>query len=250
MGERITCNDGVMDEGQESFVVRTSRASYVYQKAGCGFSSLVDRDGNDWIGYHPRGEHKGHYRGIPNMGNNAFGHPGYETGRTELVEASESVVTLRSTADDGKWDVEWNFFSTHASMTAHRIAAPVWLLYEGTPGGKFNPDMQFMYWSDGATFNCSERFRQSIPAPKWVAFCDPKTRRSLALAYDGPDTFIDTYWPMYKKGGMTVFGFGRSDQNGFEYYVENVPFRFSFALIESVVFQEIAAYVKAYLPVS
>ena len=64
----VSFKDGVADEGQESFEIRTDRATYLYQKAGCAFSSLIDRDGNDWISYKPKGGHKGHYRGIPNMG--------------------------------------------------------------------------------------------------------------------------------------------------------------------------------------
>ena len=52
---------------------------------------------------------------------------------------------------------------------------------------------------------------------------------------------------MWRKGGMTVFGFGRTDHDGFGFLVENVPFRFSFALVESVGFEEIEAFVKAYL---
>ncbi|WP_372808439.1 hypothetical protein [Pontiella sp.] len=245
----VSVTDGVTDEGQESFRIQTERAVYLYQKTGCAFSSLIDRDGNDWIGYKPKGGPKGHYRGIPNMGYETFGHPGYETGRSELVTDSPDLVEVRSSTADGAWEVEWKIRSTHATMTAHKIAAPVWLLYEGTPGGKFNPKTQFMLFSDGTRMACSETRRAESPDPKWVAFCDPKTKRSLVLAYDGSDSFVDTYWPMDGKGGMTVFGFGRTDTDGFGFYIKTVPFSLSFALVESVSFEEIAAYVGNYLPV-
>lgn len=243
----MTFKDPVMDEGQASFEIWTERATYLYHKAGCGFSSLVDRDGNDWIGYKPKGGPRGHYRGIPNMGYNTFSHPGYNTGLTELTASSDSLVRLKSSTVDGAWDVEWAIHPTHATMTGLKIAAPVWLLYEGTPGGKFNPKTQFMFFSDGTRVGCAETRRQETPNPKWVAFCDPKTRRSLALAYEGPDSFIDTYWPMGGKGGMTVFGFGRTDENGFGFHVQRVPFTFSFALVESICFEEIDAFAKANL---
>ena len=245
----ITIRD-INDRGQDSFEVSTARATYLYQKAGCGFSGLIDRDGRDWIGYRVKGGPKGDYRGIPNMAKDVFGHPGYSTGRTELLSEGREEVTLRSTTDDAGWDVEWRITETHAEMTANRIAAPVWLLYEGSLGGRFHPGKQFGYWSDGTKALCSERWREAVPTPKWVAFCDPQRKRSIALAYEGPDEFPDTYWPMGGKGGMTVFGFGRTDKDGFGFHVKTVPFRFSFALVESVSFEEIAAYVKAYLPVS
>ncbi len=248
MKRTVACRDGLVDEGQESFEIQTERAIYRYHKQGCAFSSLIDRDGNDWIGYHPKGKERGDYRGIPNMGYNTFGHPGYVTGQTELLDETESSATLKSTAAAGAWEVDWSIYTSHAVMTAHRIAEPVWLLYEGTPGGKFNPQKQFVYWSDGTCRGCSERFREPTPDPKWVAFCDPKTKRSLAMAYDGPDSFVDTYWPMGGKGGMTVFGFGRTDKDGFGFLVETVPFTLSFALVESISFEEISAYVRKYLP--
>ncbi len=247
MNNEIKIRDGIIDAGQAAFEIRTARATYLYQKAGCGFSSLLDRDGNDWIGYKPKGGPKGHYRGIPNMGYETFGHPGYETGRSELVLESPSLAKIRSSAADGAWAVEWAIHPTHATMTATRIASPVWLLYEGTPGGTFNPKTQHMLFSDGTKTSCAETFRGSVPGPKWVAFCDPKNRRSIALAYAGPDALADTYWPMYKKGGMTVFGFGRTDQDGFGFHVKSVPFTFSFALVESVSYEEIAAFVARYL---
>lgn len=250
MEREIAVRDGVMDAGQEVFEVSTRRATYCYQKAGCGFSSLLDRDGNDWIGYRPRGGSKGSSRGIPNMGYDTFGHPGYNTGRSQLLEQTASLARIGSSTDDGAWSVEWSIHPTHASMVAQRVASPVWLLYEGTPGGTFNPKTQFLWFSDGTRHACTEIFRGRVPGERWVAFCDPRTRRSLTVAYRGPDTFPDTYWPMYRKGGMTVFGFGRTDTDGFGFHIAKVPFTFSFALVESVAFEEIEAYVKRYLPVN
>ncbi|QBG45977.1 hypothetical protein EGM51_00565 [Verrucomicrobia bacterium S94] len=245
----ITVEDEVPDEGQRCYKIVTERATYLYQKKGCAFSSLLDRDGKDWISYRPKGGPKGHYRGIPNMGYETFGHPGYETGETTLLEKSKELVRLKSTADGGAWDVEWTFRTTHAEMRALHVASPVWLLYEGTPGGKFRPDLQQILFSDGTRSLCSQTRKLETPDPKWVAFCDPKTKRSVALAYDGPDRFLDKYWPMGGKGGMTVFGFGRTDEQGFGFLIKSVPFTFSFALVESISYEEVSAYVADYMPV-
>ena len=52
----------ILDEGQEAFVVETPAATYCYHKEGGGFSSLVDRDGRDWIGYRAGDGPAGEYR--------------------------------------------------------------------------------------------------------------------------------------------------------------------------------------------
>ena len=58
------------DEGQECFRITTPTAVYYYQKEGCGFSSILDRDGNDWVSYDDDfpNSAQGGYRGIPNLG--------------------------------------------------------------------------------------------------------------------------------------------------------------------------------------
>lgn len=40
-------------EGDECFKIATQNADYYYHKHGSGFASLIDADGNDWIGFHP-----------------------------------------------------------------------------------------------------------------------------------------------------------------------------------------------------
>ncbi len=48
---QVSIKEGIMDEGQECFVIKTPSATYYYQKAAGGFSSMVDPDGNDWISF-------------------------------------------------------------------------------------------------------------------------------------------------------------------------------------------------------
>lgn len=232
----------VMDEGQECFVITTATATYFYQKEACGFSSLIDRDGNDWINYKQTKGPRGSYRGIPNMGHNAFGHPGFTFGAQSWVsEQRPDFVQITSESADGTWLVHWEFYANHASMNAVKVGKRAWLLYEGTPGGEFHPKQQYWMSSDGQIRLCNTRFRGRLPAPKWVAFCDPRTSRSLVLDYKGKGTRKDTYWPMDGQGGMTVFGFGRSDFILPKMLLSQAPFRFSFALIDSLYYETLKA---------
>ena len=41
------------DEGQDCFLITTQSAVYAYQAEAGGFSSICDRDGVDWINFHP-----------------------------------------------------------------------------------------------------------------------------------------------------------------------------------------------------
>ncbi|NJM57755.1 MAG: hypothetical protein HC857_10410 [Synechococcales cyanobacterium RU_4_20] len=237
-----------VDEGQECFVITTPAATYYYQKEGCGFSSLIDRSGNDWINYHPTGGSAGNYRGIPNMGLNVFGHPGYTTGaKSWLSEQRSHFVQITSESADGTWKVIWEFHPDRAVMTAQKIGASAWLLYEGTPGGKFLPSEQYWLSSDGKVRLCDRKFRGHLPNPKWVAFCDPQSSRSLVLSYKGESTQKDTYWPMGGEKGMTVFGFGRSDLLvRTKRHISETPFQFSFALVETLQYKVIKAAVETF----
>ncbi|MHC4699349.1 MAG: FG-GAP repeat domain-containing protein, partial [Planctomycetota bacterium] len=49
----VSVTDGVHYRGQESFKIETPEATYYYHKQGAGFASIIDKDGNDWLGYSP-----------------------------------------------------------------------------------------------------------------------------------------------------------------------------------------------------
>ncbi len=237
----VQLTSDVIDEGQVCFVITTPTATYYYQKEGCAFSSLIDCDGNDWIDYHPSGGADGNHRGIPNMGFKAFGHPGFTNGsKSWLSEQRPDFVQITSESAGGVWQIVWEFYPDRAVMTAKAIGQRAWLLYEGTPGGRFCPEEQYWLTSDGSVRSCSTRFRGHLPNPKWVAFCDPPSSRSLVLSYQGEATRKDVYWPMKgKKGGMTVFGFGRSDVIFPKLHLSKTPFQFSIALMETLDYEVI-----------
>jgi hypothetical protein len=208
-----------LDEGIPSFKIVTESATYFYDKAGAGFTSILDRDGIDWIGFHPEGTpgisdgQWGWYRGLPNMARGVFGHPGY-TGATSTATDPKGVplpaATVRSSK--GGWRVVWQFYPSCAKMTVLGAPTPYWLLYEGTPGGELGAG-DLCGRSDGRVGSCSVAWEGDIvnnsgvaPGMEWVYFADGTLERSLVLLHDDDDV-TDSYRP---KDGMTVFGFGRA----------------------------------------
>ncbi len=86
-----------MHEGQECLRIVTPSATYLYHKEGAGLASLIDREGRDWISYHPGNRSAGEFRGIPNLGE--FGHPGYTGERgavTRVIASGPLKVSLLS----------------------------------------------------------------------------------------------------------------------------------------------------------
>ena len=199
------------DEGLACFKIVTPTATYYYDKAGAGFTSIVDTNNNDWINYHQTGANgqSAWYRGIPNMGLNDFGHPGY----TGATSTKINDTTIQSTK--GSWNVTWEFFDTHAEMTVNGVGGDYWLLYEGTPGGAVGSD-DTCYRSNGQSTACNQSWNGDITntsgkaaGSEWVYFADGSINRSLFLVHtDESPARIDTYYLM---SPMTVFGFGRDE---------------------------------------
>jgi hypothetical protein len=212
---KVTITDAT-DEGIACFKIVTDTATYFYDKAGAGFTSMLDKAGTDWINFHPQGSapngQSGWYRGIPNMGLNQFGHPGY-TGATSTTSDAKGVahskVTVKSTK--GSWSVTWEFHPTFAMMTVLSVAENYWFLYEGTPGGAVGSD-DYSYRSSGAKSQLDKSWQGDITntsgaakGTEWIYFADGKVDRSLFMIHND-DSIVDQYYLM---DPMTVFGFGR-----------------------------------------
>jgi hypothetical protein len=208
-----------IDEGIACFKILTESATYFYDKAGAGFTSILDRDGIDWINFHPKGApgvaggQWGWFRGIPNMAPGVFGHPGY-TGALSTTADRKGVPLRVATVRSSKqgWQVTWEFHPSCARMTVLGAPARYWLLYEGTPGGELGDD-DLCGRSDGRVASCALAWQEDIVNSsgvatdmEWVYFADGTLQRSLVLLHDD-DEVTDYYRRM---DGMTVFGFGRA----------------------------------------
>lgn len=236
-GEEAWEVDEIHHSGQDSFRIRSGSVTYVYHREGAAFASLLDRDGKEWIGYQPGGGPRGEYRGIPNMADNAFSHPGFRSGCvTELEQHTPGHVRLISTSPDGAWRARWDIHHWGAVQTMERAAGAYWWLYEGTPGGHFNPDTQFRLYPDGQRVSCRMRDIRRGRGPRWVAFCDPLTDRMIVVATYSEASVMDCYRPMGGDGGMTVWGFGRDERWRIRRHpmYQKAGSVFSFALIDGV----------------
>ncbi len=238
---QITATDNVTDEGQSSFLIETAAADYYYHKDAGGFSSLVDRDGNDWINFHPTGGSAGDFRGIPNLvyPDNYF-HPGFTNASSVLVNQGPLKTTIQSVSDNNLWETIWEIYPGYARLTVERIDHNYWFLYEGTPGGSLDTGSDIVVRSDGTEILAGGLWTGDIVGEEWVYFGDPVVGRSLYTINHQDDTAVDSYFPL--DGQMTVFGFGR---DGISSYLNQAPAQFTIGLADTTAFTQTAVSIRA-----
>jgi len=238
---RLELAEDYEHEGQESFRIVTDSAWWYYHKRGAGFAGLLDPNGNDWIGYGPKGGSAGSYRGMPNLVHpEGYFHPGRTKCTSRLLAKGPLKVIIRSQSRDGKWACRWEITPAWARLTVLKAAGPYWFLYEGTPGGRLDVDGDYCVRSDGRRSAASERWSGDIAAPEWLYFGDRKLKRVLYLVHHEDDGHVDSYRPMQKN--MTVFGFGRK---GLTRHMTKVPARFTVGFCESTDHGTIAGAIAA-----
>ncbi|MDD5676317.1 MAG: hypothetical protein PHC61_19245, partial [Chitinivibrionales bacterium] len=240
--------DNQTDEGLSCYKITSQSATYYYDKNGGGFSSILDKDGNDWVGWHSGTSQANGYRGIPNPGSIGF-HPGYPndggggTGCTStIISQATNKVTIQSSTSAGS-KMQWDFYDDHATLTVVSASASYRIGYEGTPGGTDGlPSDGFYYKSDGVKHAITDLLGGStdvtvLPDPEWIFFGGNGLNRVLLLIHQTHDNIADNYWAMngVGVGNMTVFGFGRTNHSGAGGLTaaNNV---FHFALVESNIF--------------
>jgi hypothetical protein len=213
-------------EGRPHLMVRTEGATWYLDRAGGGFSRLVDGDGRDWIAFgaepldrFPDSAAAG-YRGLPNLvfvgPDKGAGHPGFEQCVSEVVGAD----TIRSVSRSGRWAWSWTFTETTASFTMERADPeyPWWFLYEGPIAGTFAPKRK-LWGTDrgGPSFDVPVLDGQRFGRWRWAYFGERGIPRVLFVAQHDPDGLPDTLWYLGSSDGgaatapdgMLVFGLGR-----------------------------------------
>lgn len=218
--------------------IETPAATYYLEKVGAGLSSLVDKDGHDWISFHNKAGSRagGEYRGFPNAvhrQDGSFFHPknqGTDPSEVKVVHESAGRVTIVATSRTKTWQGRWDFYPTHCTYTMTRMprGRKYWILYEGTPGGEYDDSDWWMTSAIKDKQPLPATHPGDIPAPEWIAFGDRKLDRALFLLHHEDDAHPDRYYQMGRK--MTVFGFGRK---GLTKYLQTVPQSFSIGLLET-----------------
>ena len=236
----VTLSEGVdQSAGNLScYIIKTPTAIYYLEKTGAGLSSLLDLDGNDWLSFHPDpgSGAGGEYRGFPNaihQQDGSFFHPlnaGTDSSSTEIESITPDKITILARSGNGTWEAGWAFYPTHCTFTMLKMPSDFkyWILYEGTPGGRYDDDDWWMTSAVAEKTPLTTNHEGDIPAPEWIAFGDQNLNRSLVLYHHEDDNFEDRFYQMEKK--MSVFGFGRL---GLEKYLANTPQSFSIGFVES-----------------
>lgn len=245
--------------GMAAVQVRADRATWTYQTGAGGFSSLVGPDGEEWIGHAPgpdgavpagSGGAANVYRGIPNLVYpENVGHPGHEHCRSN-VDRDGSIAVISTESLDGEWAWQWRVSGGSASLSVTRAPRErrYWFLYEGTPGGRFDPEQSF--WGSDTEGRRSDAPNLFEPSPAggpaitprtWAYFGHRECARVLLCTHNsaagGPSFFA--YMRATANTGMVVFGFGRDQMDGPLPTLAG-PHEFTVALIEATDHHRIA----------
>jgi len=233
--------------GDSTYIISTIAATYYLEKEGGGLSSMLDKDGVDWLGFHKKegSAHKGEYRGFPNAIHKQDG--SFFHAMNAKTDSSSSVVNMVSddqvritfTSGNGKWEGQWDFYADRCDFTMSKISPgyKYWVQYEGVPGGEMD-STDFWYSSaDSDLHGITETSEGDLPDPEWMAFGDQESPRVLYLLHHENDTFPDNY---VSRPDMTVLGFGRENKDKFLTSVQT----FSIGFIQSKKYEEIEGAIK------
>ena len=230
--------------GLSFFKVETPVATYYLEKFGAGLAAMIDRDGHDWIGFRPdRGSRSaGEFRGFPNAVHQQAGnyfHPRNQSTEETLITVEHEDagrVTLAAVSGNQLWAGRYDLFPTHCTFTMTRMSPEhkYWVLYEGTPGGRYDDDDWWFTSASDQPRPLTTNHEGDIPGPEWIAFGDPRLKRVLFLHHHEDDEHPDRFYQMNRE--MTVFGFGR--MRG-EKHLAVVPRSFSIGFLETTDHAEI-----------
>lgn len=236
--ELLELTDGVDTSagGVSVYIINTPSAIYHLEKKGGGLSSMIDKDGVDWIGFNNvKGSGwKGEYRGFPNAIHHQDGdyfhamNAGTDSSISEVKIETDEHVRIVFTSDNKQWQGQWDFYLDRCDFTMSKVSSGYnyWIQYEGVPGGEMD-STDFWYASvDTKKHEINEAFVGDLPSPEWMAFGDEKSSRMIYMLHHQDDELPDNY---VSRPYMTVFGFGRENKEKFLNTIQT----FSIGFVES-----------------
>lgn len=237
--------------GGPAYIITTPSAVYYLEKEGGGLSSMLDRDGVDWLGFHkaPGSAHKGEYRGFPNAVHKQDGNffhamnSGTDPSTSRLDIEANNHVRITVTSGNGTWEGQYDFYPNRLDFTMNKVSPghQYWVQYEGVPGGDMNTTDFKLSSADNQRSSLKIPFMGDLPAPEWMAFGDPKSPRVLYMLHHADDDHPDDY--AYRPD-MTVFAFGRRGKDKFL----TTPSTFSIGFAETTDYAAISKIIKAVGP--
>lgn len=234
--------------GDPAYIITTPSAIYYLEKTGGGLSSMLDKDGVDWLGFHkePGSAHKGEYRGFPNAIHRQDGNyfhamnAGTDPSSSVVEIETEDHIRIVTTSENEKWEGVWDFYADRLDFTMSRVSPgyKYWVQYEGVPGGEMDRT-DFRYSSaDSERHLIDDEFIGDLPGPEWMAFGDPQSPRIIYLLQHENDDQPNDY---VSRPDMTVLGFGRRNKDKFL----DTPHTFSIGFVESNVYSEVSKSIEA-----
>ncbi|WP_207951747.1 hypothetical protein [Pseudomaricurvus alcaniphilus] len=245
----VTLTHGIDESaaGLSAYIVSIANATFYLEKEGGGLSSMLDKDGVDWIGFHPEkgSGWKGEYRGFPNAihkQDGSFFHAlnaGTDKSTSVVEIETDKHVRIVFTSGNGQWQGQWDFYPDRCDFTMSRVSPgyKYWVQYEGVPGGEMDKDDFWYNSADDKSRQIEEPFMGDLPAPEWYAFGDAKSSRMFYLLHHQDDEHPDDY---ASRPYMTVLGFGRSNKE--KYLV--TPQTFSIGFVESTIYKNVEQVMK------
>ncbi len=227
---RIAIEENDWDMGQTAYRIDGPGVTMFYQTEAGAFSTMLDKEFNDWLSWGFDPGPGGIYRGTPNaIFPEGWFHPGATSATSSVPYKGPLKITISTTTNDGNWECRWEVYPRYATMTMVKTAHAYWFLYEGTPGGELRGDDDFMVRSNGTKTMLYEPWEGDIQGDEWAFFSDPGTRRSIFAVHHESDALLDSYYNY--SDSMTVFGFGRSN-DPLEALMTGTPQHFTIGFLE------------------
>lgn len=233
--------------GGESYIITTPSATYYLDKVGGGLSSMIDKEGIDWLGFHNAegSAHKGEYRGFPNAVHKQDGsffhamNAKTDPSSSKVEKEAKDHIRISFVSGNKQWKAIWDFYHDRCDFTMTEISEGhhYWVQYEGVPGGEMD-STDYWYASANSTRHLiNETFDGDLASPEWMAFGDQNSPRVLFMLHHEDDMFPDNY---VSRPDMTVFAFGRENKDKFL----DTKQSFSIGFVESTNYLEIEKTIK------
>ena len=126
-------------------------------------------------------------------------------------------------SNSGTWMWSWEFHEDHAILEILRADPDrsYWFLYEGTPGGSYNPGQSYFGTDQGGPYPGGyDYYKGDIGWGhyRWMYVGHTKLAATFYMVQEKADELMDmisflgnTETGLYSPDGMTVFGFGREE---------------------------------------